>query len=78
MIKNRTKLLCKKTVVVDTGVQCFTEGKVYHTYKYSYIEGWDRMVSAICVKNDHNERHIIINLTDGDTEFFNEVFEIIK
>lgn len=74
-MKRGTKIECVKTVIMFDGEQCFTEGKVYRTYPYTYQEGWETFKKVTCAKNDQNKRHIIIDLND---DFFNTHFRVVE
>lgn len=73
-MKRGTIIECIEDVHMADGEQCFTAGKRYRTYPYTYQEGWQDIKNVTCAKNDQNKRHIII---DADEEFFNRHFKVV-
>lgn len=70
-------LKCKKDMFLtnDPNYRAFTEGKLYRPYTYTLRDGWD-IRKVLCVKNDHDERHIIKDRVKiPDDSFFHEIFE---
>lgn len=53
-VEKGDKMLCIKTVVMNTGNKAFIEGKIYESYRDE------------CLKNEQGNNHIVSNIPDED------------